>query len=385
MKSNVQKSDLLAFSQERWNSSFGRTSQIMSRFARYRRVFYIESPIVGVAKTPVYLLRETRDDVVVVEIHLPDDLSVFEQKEAMIKVIRDFMKDESISDYTIWTDTPKSLPLIRSLSPYAMIYDCVKDYSQTHTELEREILDMADLVLTSCHSLYTAKRNLHSNIHNNPDSLDYRHFFQARHLEEEPIDQQDIPYPRVGFSGTIDYRFDFDLLQNLSTLRPDIHFVILGEVKGLDPESLPKAANIHYLGAKSYSKLPLYMAGWVASFVPYKVNEETQYLNPSFIGESLVAGRPVVATPLKEALTCFEGQNIVTFAEFPLDFERALMTAMTEKESALWLNSVDRAFMGSSWEKCCMRVAALETDIYAVKAQLTFPQAMKSLLTTKLA
>ena len=46
----------------------------------------------------------------------------------------------------------------------------------------------------------------------------------------DPIDQCDIPSPRLGFYGVIDERFDIELLKNLATNRPDWNFIIIGPV-----------------------------------------------------------------------------------------------------------------------------------------------------------
>ena len=78
------------------------------------------------------------------------------------------------------------MPLIRELTPKAVLYDCIADYSDEGGELERDMFSRADVVLTSSHSLYKAKRAFHKNIHNNPDCIDYRHFYQARIADDEP-------------------------------------------------------------------------------------------------------------------------------------------------------------------------------------------------------
>ena len=371
MKLNAPNSDLIVFSLERWGSSFSRTSQIMSRFARHRNVFFIETPVVGVSKSPMYILRETRDDVMVIEPYLPAEISVFDQKDALIEIVNKLIDDENIKNYSIWTDTPKAVPFFRHLEPKALVYDCMEDYSVTHPELEKEIFNRADVVLTSGPALYAAKRSLHSNIHLNPDCVDYRHFFQARFVDEEPEDIASIPHPRIGFSGVIDHRVDLNLVEHLATMHPEWHFILAGEVVGIDPEALPRNENIHYLAHKGYSKLPLFLSTLDCSFVPYKVNDETKFLNPSFIAESLIGGKPVIATPLHDVVTTFEGQNLISLAEFPIDFANKIDYALTmERDSKSWLKTVDENFKGMSWNNSCNRIEALEKDILSIKSNI---------------
>lgn len=380
MKAVIKKTDLIVFSHERWNSSFSRTSQIMSHFSKYRRVYFFEEPILGVSQNPIYLLRETRDDVVVVEPYLSSDMSIFEQKNALLEVIKKFINDETITEFSVWSDTPKAMPLIRSMRPKVVIYDCIADYSQTLNELETEMFNAADVVLTSSQTLYAAKRSMHSNIHNNPDSLDYRHFYQTRSVEEESDDISSIPHPRIGFSGDIDNRIDFNLVKNLAELKPEWHFIFAGEIKDIDPETLPKNSNIHYISHKSYSKIPMYLAAWDCTFLPYKVNESTKFLNPILISESLVGGKPVVASPLDDVRATYGDQNLIYLAEFPHDYVNRIEYALSSQgHSTEWLENVDKNFRGMSWDKNCRRIAELEMDIYAIKNKIEIQKILKDL------
>ena len=379
MKTLAQTTDLIVFSSHRWDSTFTRTSQMMSRFSRYRKVYYIENPIFGVSKEPIYVLRETRDDVMVIEPYIPGETSVFEQKDAFISILAKLLHDEKITQYTIWSDSPKIMPLIRGLNPQAMIYDCIADYSVTNPELEKEMLEKADLVITNGLSLYAAKHAYHSNIHNNLESLDYRHFYQARVLDEEPEDMADIPHPRIGFAGEINANLDFNLITNLADLKPEWHFVLAGEIVGLDIELLPKRDNIHYLTHKSFSRLPMYISSWDCTFLPYHVNDETKFLNPSLIAESLVGGCPVVSAPLGDVVTVYTDLNLLAMAEFPLDYVRLIDSSLNMENERAWLELVDKHFQGMSWEKSCARIAELEHDIYEMKTKISLQNKLREL------
>ena len=368
MKTFIQKSDLIAFSLNRWNSSFERTEQIMSRYARYRRVYFFEVPVIGISKEPQYLIRETRDDVKVVEPYLPDHLSVFEQKAALVELIKDLIRDEDIKEYSVWSDTPKAMPLIRSLKPVALMYDCLLDYSVTNPELEKEIFDRADVVFASGTALYGAKRSLHSNIYLQPDSIDYRHFYQGRMNHEDPEDQKDIPHPRIGYAGPIDKTVDLELIKNIATLRPDWHIVLAGAVVDVDQESLPQMPNIHYLSHKSYVKLPLYLAGWDCSILPLIVNDETKYLNPSLTSQSLVAGKPVISTSLHDVVHSVDSVHLMAVADFPIDMVQEIENSLLKKSAdESWIESVDKNYKGMTWDTTCARLAELEHDIYTSK------------------
>lgn len=70
-------------------------------------------------------------------------------------------------------------------------------------------------------------------------------------------------------------------------------------------------------------------------------------------------------------VTTFEGQNLISLAEFPIDFANKIDYALTmERDSKSWLNSVDENFKGMSWNNSCNRIEALEKDILSIKSNI---------------
>jgi hypothetical protein len=141
--------DLVVFSLTPYHSENCRTSKVVRDLSSKRRVYFIESPISGVSTFPTYFLQKNDEGVTVVKPYLPGDTSVFEQKAMLLQIINSLIEDENISHYSVWSDTPKAVPFIRELKAEFVVYDCLHDYSQTHHELEREMLNRSDVVLTS--------------------------------------------------------------------------------------------------------------------------------------------------------------------------------------------------------------------------------------------
>ena len=170
-------------------------------------------------------------------------------------------------------------------------------------DAERALMRDADLVLTGGHSLYEAKRHLHPNIHPIPSSVDVAHFARARQPRVDPAGSGGTsPHPRIGFFGVLDERFDAALLGGVAAERPDWQFVLIGPVAKIDPASLPQRANIHYLGAKPYSALPDYLAGWSVALLPFARNASTRFISPTKTPEYLAAGKPVVSTSIRDVV-----------------------------------------------------------------------------------
>ena len=135
----------------------------------------------------------------------------------------------------------------------------------------------ADVVFTGGYSLWEAKRRQHFNVHSVPSSVDIAHFAPAREALPECSDQASIGHPRLGFFGVIDERFDIELVNELATLRPDWQIVLIGPVVKIDPATLPRRPNVHYLGPKGYAELPAYLSGWDVALMPFAINESTRF------------------------------------------------------------------------------------------------------------
>jgi UDP-galactopyranose mutase len=183
-------------------------------------------------------------------------------------------------------------------------------------------------VFTGGRSLYDARRNRHPNVRLFPSSVDAGHFRQARTVQAEPADQAPIPLPRLGFAGVIDERMDLPLLAGVAAARPSWHIVMLGPVVKIDGSTLPAAANIHYLGMKSYAELPRYMASWSAGILPFARNESTRFISPTKTPEYLAAGLPVVSTSIRDVVRTYGAQELAHIADTPADFVRAVELAL---------------------------------------------------------
>src|SRR5581483_10050186 len=126
---------------------------------------------------------------------------------------------------------------------------------------EEALFRLADLVFAGGPSLFNSKRKQHSSVHLFPSSVDFAHFARARTIRNQPKDQVGLSRPRLGYTGVIDERMDLELLRYVAAERPTWQLILLGPVVKIDPASLPRASNIHYLGMKHYGELPAYLAG----------------------------------------------------------------------------------------------------------------------------
>lgn len=376
-----QEQEMLVFSHLRWDFVFQRPQHLMSRFAKDRRVFFIEEPVFENTARSFYEMKNREGGVKVIVPHLPQGLDVDQVHQKISILVEDLIQDQNIQEYVSWYYTPMALEFTRHLTPSAIIFDCMDELSafknapQSLLELEAELLRKADVVFTGGTSLYEAKRDRHHNVHAFPSSIDREHFMKARLEKNEPDDQASIPHPRIGFFGVIDERMDIELVGKMAQLRPDWHFVMIGPVVKIDPATLPQSANIHYLGKKDYKELPSYLSGWDVAMLPFARNESTRFISPTKTPEYLAAGRPVVSTSIRDVIRPYQDEKLVLIADQAEDFVASCEKALIEmRHGSEWLDRVDIFLGAMSWDSTFARMSDLVRASYDAQFKTSSPR-----------
>jgi len=217
-------------------------------------------------------------------------------------------------------------------------------------KMEARLFELADIVFTGGNTLYEAKKHLHHNIYSFPSSIDKDHFALARTALKEFPDQAAIPSPRLGFYGVIDERFDIELIREAAELRPEWHFVLIGPVVKIDPETLPRHSNIHYLGPKEYDVLPAYLAGWDIALIPFAINESTRYISPTKTPEYLAGGKPVISTPITDVIHPYGNEKLVHIVENGFQLIEKATIELHSRTKSVWLKRVDQFLSNLSWD-----------------------------------
>jgi glycosyltransferase involved in cell wall biosynthesis len=348
--------DLICFSHLRWNFVYQRPQHLISRFAKCFRVFFVEEPFFN-ADQDHLKIDVSAEKVTVVVPQLQDDHSRPDVNTRIQELLERFFQDEALSNYLFWYYTPMALKFTSDFSPSFVVYDCMDELSAFKSaspelrEMEQELMAKADVVFAGGQSLYEAKKKHHPRTFLFPSSIDKLHFEQARNITADPPDQDSIPHPRIGFFGVIDERLDINLIEKVSRLRPNWHFVMIGPVVKIDPKTLPNFHNIHYLGGKQYSELPSYLAGWDVAMIPFAHNEATRFISPTKTPEYLAAGKPVVSTPITDVIRPYGNKGLVRIAGTPDEFVRVAEEELNMSDRTEWLDKVDEMLAQSSWNK----------------------------------
>ena len=363
--------DLVCLSHLRWDFVYQRPQHLLSRCAQERRVIFFEEPHFGDGLR--LDVRRSEEGVLVAVPHLPESVrGRREHEEGLLQALLSrLFAEQNVRDHVLWYYTPMPVAWTRYLRPLGVVYDCMDELSafkfaprELH-EREEELFQRADLVFTGGQSLYEAKRGKHPHVYAFPSGIDREHFGRARQATVEPEDQAGIPHPRLGFFGVVDERFDLELLDSLSRERPDWHFVIIGPVVKLDPAELPRGANVHYLGGKSYKELPDYLAGWDVATLLFARNEHTRYISPTKTPEYLAAGKPVVSTSIKDVVRPYGEMGLVRIADDAPSFVAAAAELMRAGADPDWLAQVDTLLVQNTWDRTWARMSELIEGVAA--------------------
>ncbi len=357
--------NLICFSHLRWDFVYQRPQHLMARLTKKFRVFFIEEPIFD-QRRDCFSTRYTEEGVWVVTPSLKGPHGTGQDVLSRQKnLLKQYMLKKKIDRYFTWYYTPMALKLTCNLEPEMVIYDCMDELSAFKFApaelklLEAELFKQADLAFTGGYSLYEAKKHCHHNIYPFPSSIDKDHFLRARKKLPIPADQE-MAGLRIGFYGVIDERFDIRLISEVAARRPAWQFILVGPVVKIDPATLPRNNNIHYLGNKSYKELPAYISGWDIAMIPFEKNDSTRFISPTKTPEYLAAGKPVISSSITDVVSPYGKLGLVHIADSADEFiccvERELTAVPAQKKA--WAKKVDTFLKNISWDFTAARMIA---------------------------
>ena len=363
-------STIVVFSHLRWNFVYQRPQHLLSRLARDYRIIFVEEPMTQSSGNFLEHISAC-SGVEVLRPHITGSDTGFDDGniEFLHEMVAGYLRQNRIADYAIWLYTPMALPIAKRLAPCAMIYDCMdelsafKNASPHLIHRENELFDVADIVFTGGPSLYESKRTRHHNVHCFPSSVDAAHFAPPKVEIDDHEAQHAIAFPRVGYYGVIDERIDIDLIAALADARPDWQVVMVGPVVKIDPETLPRRDNIHWLGQRNYEDLPRLVRTWDVCMMPFALNESTRFISPTKTLEYMAAERPAVSTPIKDVVDPYK--HVVRIAYSHEEFITACAATMAESETerATRIRAMRSIIAQTSWDKTAYSMSKLIAQI----------------------
>ena len=265
-----------------WDEHWSSEQQLMSRFAKRCRVLYVERPVsllsflTGASDSSIahQLWRWLRGGIRVEGTNLfiltPPPFFPL-RYHPVINRINQWIRLGSIGRATaklgmkspiLWIYEPDAYPLVGKLNEVLSLYYCADDWSTSNQwwnrgedirRLETRLAASVDIVIGTSTRIAEKWTPINPRTHFIPNAADVEMFLRAHTADlKVPEEVMRIPLPRIGYIGVVNARFDVNLYDHLSEMRPDWHLVIVGRVltRQVDVSRLTKKPNVHFLGAR---------------------------------------------------------------------------------------------------------------------------------------
>lgn len=341
----AQYYDMIVFCHLRWQFVYQRPQHIISRMAKTMKTLFIEEPLYDNE-------NNNSGTIIVIDSMLHVLQPNVKDIESIAGIIPDYVRNKNIPFG--WFYSASFSPLLEQINFETVVYDCMDELSlfkgapEHLINQEKYLMAHADIIFTGGKSLYESKNVLHNNVYCFPSSVDESHFAQALNGIAIPIDITSIQSPIVGYFGVIDERIDLTLLHDTALKLPNVSFVMIGPLAKIEEADLPKETNIHYLGMKSYNKLPHYLKAFNIAMMPFALNDATKYISPTKTLEYMAAGKPIISTKIIDVVRDYS--TCVSLIETADEFCEAITILLDKTDRLSMEMEYHKILAKTSWD-----------------------------------
>lgn len=311
---------IIALAPNCWHDQWMNRQYLLSRLGRRHRILYSTGPRASWDRSSEAFREasltgefEVRDNVIVDH---PGKCVL--RVPAMPPVDRLFMRiaakrwrsqlGSTGGPLLLWLFHPLYEPYVNFIKPDLLVYHAYDLFSETKgwsarlAAAESRLVREADLVIAS--SQVTAE-HLDSlggrRAHFLPNGVEFDRFVAADCCGA-PQDLACVPRPRIAYIGSVNPKFDLELMLELVVRRTDWQWVIVGHTVALTESDMKKwrdltaKPNVHVLGHKSNDCIAAYAAGMDVSLLAYRTEGAwTRGIYPIRLHEHLAAGLPIIS------------------------------------------------------------------------------------------
>ena len=227
--------------------------------------------------------------------------------------------------------------------PVLKMYHCWDDiaevpYTARHgVRLEQEMMRDADVTLCSSTQLMRYCKQYNPNTYLLPNATRPERFTPVAEAPETlpPVPElESIPRPIIGFTGSLEYRTNYELIERLAREHSDKQLVFIGPLRTeeMHTRGIADLPNVHLLPPRDISELPACTRYIDVFIIPYKKNKLTRSIYPLKINEHLASGKPVIATNFSPDIESFS--EVIYIAENDDAFVKLVGRAISEDEPA---------------------------------------------------
>ncbi|MDB5319258.1 MAG: glycosyl transferase group 1 [Phycisphaerales bacterium] len=372
-KKSTDRYGIVVFSHLRWGFVWQRPQQFLSRFAKKHKILFIEEPFFDLkdGAEPRIDYHKVMPNVTVVTPHVSGE---WNRNPRMPTKLREFTKtaiaamnetgefDRPLLWYYSPMDSAWSLGYFENRG---VVYDCMDELNQftgapkSLVANEARLIEHADIVFTGGYELGEKKRKQHDNVHTFGCGVEFDHFGKAADPQTQiPPDIDFMTRPILGWMGVVDERVDYAMAGEMARMRPDWSFAMVGPVVKVDPNLLPHAPNLFWLGGRDYQQLPNYCRAFDVNMMCFANNAATQYINPTKGLEYMATGKPIVSTPVRDVVR--QWSDIVYLAKNAEEFVAAAEEALKNPKG-------DRVKRGLELAKQCSWESTVATMQHLIK------------------
>ncbi len=334
------------------------TVQIMSLLAKNNKVLFVEYPftlkdmiwtLLGKGRAPVWRMLGLQSRLVIknpcpgVQVHhlvVPPALPVeFIKIEVLYKLLLKFntclyARSVRWAQRRLKMDKPICINaynaiygnnLVGKLNEKLHIYYCYDGpnegrYGKRAIDADLGFASKVDGVIVTSEFLGTSLKQFNPEIHVVKNGVDFEVFNKNAKTEINTAERR----KRVGYIGSLDQRFDIDIIEYSVKNLPGYDFEFVGELMNKTIEQrLTKYPNVEFRPPVKPDEVPALLQKCDVGLIPYLCNEYSKNIYPLKINEYLSVGVPVVLTSFA---VLPEFNEIVSFTSGKESFCQAIVS-----------------------------------------------------------
>ena len=305
--------NILYFSPIPYSSLMQRPQHLAQEFAKEHSVYFVEPTESGLLR-----FKKSKKEISIIDID--QNLKVI-QLSGKLTTYR-FVEIIDIFNLNVKSEKRQLRDLIQIIDlilvGHPWCYNLIKDYNivtiydkmDDHINInknilyklyfliyEKKLINKVEAVLVTCTQFYDRIKKYRNNVYliNNATAIGTLNREYPNVIIED-LDKNLNNKKIFGYIGTIDYWFDFNVIEIILKHSSDNIILLIGDnkVKRYDHP------NVLYLGVKKKELLPHYIRKFDCCLYPFKKNKLLETINPVKIYEYLAMNKPVIAVKSNE-------------------------------------------------------------------------------------
>jgi teichuronic acid biosynthesis glycosyltransferase TuaH len=331
----ISNQHIVCISNTTWHGPFTKsTVQIMSRLAVNNKLLFVEYPftikdfllsILKKRKAPILRILGFKSRIKEIK---TEKGSIVYQLIVPPVIPCDFIKNETIFRFIFLVNTRIYLHALKkalkklhmtdvvSISAYNPYYGLslkgklneklniyyshdgpnIRRHGKRVLKIDAQYSAAADAVITTSDFLARNKISYNSKCFVVKNGVDFETF--NKYSRVESLINSHVT---IGYIGSMDFRFDIELVETTVKAFPDYAFHFIGNVSNVAVTTrLGKYANVQFLAPVKPEHVPELLSKFNAGIIPYLQNEINKNIYPLKINEYLAVGVPVIMTRFAE-------------------------------------------------------------------------------------